>query len=124
MSAHAPLDRLAPRDFYRQIDLVRDNWQGDERAMSKRIMRLRQMFAHLPISYFQRAQPLIAEVAVARVAEGRQWQDALRGLAAIVTDWNRDRPPLLECPECGLLVRGHRRLLNHRLSVHGIEEAA
>jgi hypothetical protein len=124
MSAHAPLDRLAPRDFYHQIDQIRANWTANEHAMSLQVIRLRRLFEHLPSPYCERAKAPLAVVARARIVNGLPWENALRELCAIVADWNSHRPPLLECDECGLIVRGHRRLLNHRVSVHGIEEAA
>jgi hypothetical protein len=124
MSARAPLDRITPRDFYRQIDWLRDEWNDDELQVARKLCRLRRLFEHLPTQFWQRAQVQLAVVSRARIANGVPWDQALTELGAIVSEWDNTRPPQLECSECGLIVRGHRRLLNHRLSVHGIEEAA
>lgn len=124
MPAQAPLDRLSPRDFYKQLDRLAEHWNEDEYEIAARLKRLRHTFEHLPDRYYDRAMPQLGVIARARIVNGVPWQDAIRELAAIVSDWNLSRPALLQCDECGLLVRGHRRLLNHRQLVHGFEEVA
>jgi hypothetical protein len=124
MSAHAPLDRITPRDFYRQIDWIRNEWVDDEFRMAQKLCRLRRAFEHLPTKFWERAKVQLGIVARARIVNGVPWDQALTELGAIVTAWDNTRPPQIECETCGLIVRGHRRLLEHRSLVHGIEEVA
>jgi hypothetical protein len=118
MSGRATLERLSPRDFYRQLDWVRDEWGGDEYKMAQKLTRLRRTYEQLPSRYYERAVVELAIVSRARVVNGVPWQLALRQLADIVGDWDRCRPPQLDCEVCGIAVRGHPALANHYEIVH------
>jgi hypothetical protein len=125
VSVTAPLDRLAPPDFYKQLDWLRDEWETtDEYGVAMRLQRLRRTFEHLPTRYWREAEPLIDRLGRARLANGKPWHILIRQLADIVSAWDRARPPLLGCPECGVTLRGHPALSSHRYVVHYVEDAA
>jgi hypothetical protein len=125
VTAQAPLDRIAPQDFYRQLDWVRDEWDSsDEWQMTAKLTRLHRHFEHLPSRYYEQAVPLLEQLGHARLVNGKPWRQTIRQLADIVSAWNRARPPLLECPECGHTLRGHPALKSHRYVVHDVEDAA
>lgn len=121
MSAQAPLDRLAPQDMYRLLDWLRDDWETcDEVDNARALTRLRRHFEHLPTPFWDRARPLLLELATSRLYKGRPWRQTIRSLSELVSEWERSRPPLLACPECELEVRGHRALEAHRYVVHEV----
>lgn len=103
---------------------MRDKWdEYDEWKMSRMTRDVRRLLEHLPSRFYDRALLEVRTIESARIAEGKDWTGALARLRRIVGEWDRSRPPLLECPECELEVRGRNRLANHRLVVHGLEEA-
>ena len=112
------LERLSPRDFYRQLDWIKNEWAEDEHDMARKLDRLRQTFEHLPSRYYERSLPHLAVLARARVVNGVPWKDALLDLRALVSEWDRCRPPQLDCEVCGITVRGHPALTNHYDIVH------
>lgn len=123
VSATAPLDRLSPADFYRQLDWIRDEWEStDEWAMSRKLSRLRSLYEHLPERHWKQAEQILTTLGLARLVRGSSYANALRQLADIVREWDRARPPLLDCPECGIQIRGHRPLATHRYVVHDVED--
>jgi len=125
VTATAPLDRLSPQDFYRLLDGLRDEWETlDEYVVARRLQNLRRMYEHLPTRFWTLAEPLLKDLGMARVANGRPWYATLRQLSEIVATWTRAQPPLLSCPECGHDVRGHQALETHRYVVHDVEVAA
>jgi len=121
VTAQAPLDRLAPEDFYRQLDHVRDDWDADEWRIARKLTKLRRLYEQLPLRYWDRAQPLLGVLVRARIANGQPWQAALLQLRAVVSEWDRARPPLLDCEICGVPLRGHPALANHYEIVHPLE---
>jgi len=112
------LERLTARDFYRQLDWMRDEWPDDVERNAKKVVRLRQLFEQLPSRYYELAAPDLQYLAlhidypVATVAP------AMLRLQLLASEWNRGRPPLLECEACGVEVRGHPALANHYMIVH------
>ena len=118
VSARAALDRLAPEDIYRQLDWLRDEWEGDEYEIARKLTRLRRTLEHLPARYYERTHAPLETLARARIANGVPWRGALLELGALVSEWDRSRPPLLECEVCGIGVRGHPALANHYEIVH------
>jgi hypothetical protein len=118
VTAHAALDRLAPQDFYRQLDWIRDGWNGDEDVMARKLSRLRRTFEHLPTRYYEQSTAPLEVLARARIANDVPWQSALRQLVDIVNEWDSSRPPILDCEVCGIAVRGHPALSNHYMIVH------
>jgi hypothetical protein len=112
------LDRLSPRDIYRQLDWLRDEWSGDEVEVARKLVRLRRMFEHLPARYYERATGPLEELAHARLVSGGDYSTPLRQLAELASEWDRSRPPLLTCECCGLTVRGHQILKQHLWAIH------
>lgn len=123
MSAVAPLDRLEPADFYHQLDWIRDGWlDSDEPDMTRKLQRLRRHLEHLPSRHYEEAMRLCAELGSMRLAHNPPYHAKLLELRGVISEWSRERPPLLACDECGLELRGRRNLQTHRYTVHGIED--
>jgi hypothetical protein len=124
MTATAPLDRIEPADVYRQIDWLRDEWStNDEYQVAQKITRLRRTLEHLPSRYYELSLPLMNDLCGMRLRRDPPYQECLRRLVELVREWDRQRPPLLECPDCGIEIRGHRPLATHRSVVHDVWEA-
>src|SRR5215469_15901405 len=95
MTRTVPYDRIAPQDFYRQLDWIRDEWDDrDEYLMTKKLQRLERTFRRLPTTYYDRARPLIIDLGWCRVISDRPWRAILLELRAIVSDWGRTRRAL------------------------------
>lgn len=125
--ASSPLERLDPADFYRQLDWIRDEWaSSDEHAMAAKLVRLRRLLEHLPDRYWLEAEPLLERLGRSRVVNGLEHERTLRSLADLIGEWSRSRPPLLECPSCGISVRGRHGLEQHQelFDHHKLEQAA
>ena len=116
-------DRLSPRDFYRQLDWIRDEWSDDELQIAWKLHRLRRLLEQLPEPFYSQARPKLRELEQARIYAGRPWQQTLRTLADLIGEWNQARPALLECEVCGLEVRGRSRLAGHLELFHGRKPA-
>ena len=112
------LDRLTAHDFYRQLDWLRDEWGDDEVKVARKILRLEQTCAQLPAAYYERTHAPIALIKRARIVNGVDWRGALLALGGIVSDWERSRPALIACPDCGATVRAGAGLANHRYIFH------
>jgi hypothetical protein len=112
------LERLSAQDFYRQLDWLRDEWADDVEKNAKKIVRLRKMFECLPARYYESALPHLKWLALHIDAEWDSAAGSAISLQLLVSDWNRNRPPLLECEACGIAVRGHPALANHYMIVH------
>lgn len=112
------LQRLSPQDLHRQIDWIRDEWDCDEEEMARKIVRLRRTLEHLPSRYYERSVPLIEQLCRARLVRDPVYQPALRSLNELVAEWDRNRPPLLECELCGVEIRGHDSMSSHLELVH------
>jgi hypothetical protein len=121
--ALAPLDRLSAKNFYERLDWLREDWGKDETYIAKRLVTLRRMFEHLPSRYYERALPLLGVLARARIVNGEPWKAALLELRRLVSEWDNQRPALLECEVCGIEVRGHPAMKNHLMLVHDHWEA-
>lgn len=118
MSASAALDRLSPQDIYRQLDWLRDEWECDEYEFTRKLQRLQRTFGHLPSRYYERTAAPMKVLARARIVNGVPWRGALLELGALVSEWDRSRPPVLDCEVCGVALRGHPALANHYDIVH------
>lgn len=122
MSAQAPSARLAPQDFYRQLDWLRDEWgQGDVFTMMKKVTRLRRLYEHLPERYYTAAVDVLDRLKRYDDAPDTPYHERIRELVEIVRAWDQSRPPLHRCPECGIERRGHRDLRLHRSVVHDVQ---
>lgn len=123
MTAHAALDRIEPRDFYRQLDWIRDEWDAcSEPDMSRHLDTLRRTLEHLPSRYYEASRPIFEQLGYCRLMRDPPYHARILDLVDLIRQWDRERPPLLECPECGLTMRGHRSLATHRLVVHQVED--
>lgn len=114
---------MAPQDLYRILDWLRDEWNAaDEYVVVQRMLRLRRHFEHLPSRFWERARPLLEELGRGRLSRDFSYQEGIRSLSEIVSEWDRARPPLLSCEVCGIDIRGHYALKNHLLIVHDLED--
>lgn len=116
------LERLSPQDLYRQIDWLRDEWNDHEEVVAKKIVRLRRTLEHLPSRYYERSVPLVESLCRARLVRNADYLPTLRALGELVSEWDRNRPPLLTCEMCGVNVRGRDSMNRHLWLVHDIEE--
>ena len=118
------LERLSPHDLYRQIDWLRDEWTDDEETVTRKIGRLRRTLEHLPSRYYERSVPLVESLCRARLVRNSDYLQTLRALGELVSEWDRNRPPLLRCDVCGVNVRGRSALNQHRQLVHDLGDDA
>jgi hypothetical protein len=148
LSAQAPLDRLAPRDFYVRVDRLRADWHPDaalltepnspearyadyqrqdkldrhERKIAAQLRTLKRLIEQLPPRFYERAISEYRTLERGRISESADWLGALHRLRQIIGQWDSSRPPLVPCPECRLEVRGQSELRRHRLLIHEFEE--
>jgi hypothetical protein len=87
-----PYDRIAPQDFYRQLDWIRDEWNDrDEYRMTQKLQRLERLYRRLPTKYYEAALPIISDLGWDRVIAKRPWRSHLMELRGIVSQWHRER---------------------------------
>ena len=148
MTAQAAQDRLSPDDFYLRLDRLRADWHSDpstwtdpgssegryadgrrqdaldihEREIAAQMRTLRRLLKQLPPRFHDRAMVEYEELKRGRLVEGSDWLGAIARLRRSISEWDHSRPPLVECSECGLIVRGQRNLQTHLLLIHDIEE--
>jgi hypothetical protein len=92
MTAETRIDRLAPQDFYRQLDWIRDEWHDpDEYLFTRKLVRLERTYQRLPARYYEAAVPLIVDLGWDRVIAKRPWRSHLMQLRGIVSQWHRER---------------------------------
>ena len=89
--ARVPHDRLAPQDFYRQLDWIRDEWGCDEYEFARKLRRLRQTWRRLPAPFYQRGLPLLDELGRYRLLREPPYHCAVALLRQIVSEWGRSR---------------------------------
>lgn len=89
--ASVPHDRLAPKDLYRQLDWIRDEWSCDEYEFSRKLRRLRQTWRRLPAPFYQRGLPLLDELGRYRLVNDPPYRSALMVLGQIVSEWGRGK---------------------------------
>lgn len=122
--------RLTGADIYRYIEVVDEHWADDELVVTPRLQALRRQLEGLSDPHRQQALSLYRRLCEARFRAGPDGRvirvDAeLVELRAVVTDWERSRPPLEVCGHdygkgrrCTVAERNPRRLAEHRYYVH------
>ena len=87
-----PYDRLSPRDFYRQLDVIRGLWDSaTEPEMTRELQRFEALIDQLPGRYYELAKPLAAALGYCRLQRNSPYQARLVDLCDVVKEWDRER---------------------------------
>ena len=92
MSSGVPYDRLTPRDLYRQLDWIREEWDSaTDPEMTRKLQRLRDAVDRLPGRYYALAKPLVAALGYCRLQRLSPYEARLVDLTDVIREWAVER---------------------------------